>query len=95
MADLITQGKLVGTLSGGGTLRGSITTTLPSVSGVVTVPSAVGVIPYEGVTEVTPRADAEIVLPTMRRYVRDDIVVREIPYYEVSNPSGGMTVSIG
>lgn len=84
MADLIPHVGLVGTLSGGGTLNG-----------IISVPQGASVIPYDGVTEVIPRADAEIILPTMRRFVSEDIIVREIPYSEVSNLSGGTTVSIG
>ena len=94
MADLTPHGKLVGKLSGGGTLSGSISTTVPAIGGSITVPQGVGMLPYDGVTEVIPRADAEVVLPTMRRFVNDDIVVREIPYYEISNEFG-TTVNIG
>lgn len=94
MADLTPHGKLVGKLSGGGTLSGAISYTVPAIGGSITVPQGVGIIPYDGVTEVIPRADVEIILPTMRRYVRDDIVVREIPYYETSNEFG-TTVNIG
>lgn len=94
MADLISQGKLVGTLSGGGTLRGSISTTLPSVSGTITVPKIVGVDPYDGVTEVTPRVYVQS-LETNGKYMTNDVTVYEIPVTYTSNPQGGQTVLIG
>ena len=35
------------------------------------------------------------IIPTARKYVADDIVVKEIPYAEVDNTSNGRTVTIG
>ena len=49
--------------------------------------------PYEGAYEVTPAISSQT-LPTQYKYLRDDITVLEIPYYEVSNPEG-TTVIIG
>jgi hypothetical protein len=44
---------------------------------------------------VIPLAREEQALPTAAHLLTQDVVVREIPYYEVSNPSGGYTVNIG
>lgn len=50
---------------------------------------------YEGETVVIPKAFEAQVLETANKTVYDDITVLEIPYTEVSNVSGGFTVSIG
>lgn len=49
---------------------------------------------YDGETVITPKASEEQILDTARKTVLDDIIVLEIPYTEVSNLSGGLTVSI-
>lgn len=50
--------------------------------------------PYEGEYEVTPSFEAQT-LPTADRLLTKDVIVEEIPYAEVSNNSGGTTVTIG
>ena len=50
---------------------------------------------YTGESVVTPKAFQSTVLGTANKSVYQDIEVLEIPYTEVSNPSGGYTVSIG
>lgn len=49
--------------------------------------------PYEGGYTVTPKIEAQT-LATKNKSLTDDIVVEEIPYSEVGNPSGGNTVNI-
>ena len=49
---------------------------------------------YKGSYEVTPSVD-EQVLPTALKVMRNDLTIKEIPYAEVSNTSGGTTVIIG
>lgn len=49
---------------------------------------------YRGIYVVTPRAYSQTVLETADKIMRDDVTVLEIPYYEVSNLSGGYTVNI-
>lgn len=49
---------------------------------------------YEGDYSVTPKV-SEIVLPTKNKSMTDDVTVFQIPYHEVENPSGGLTVTIG
>lgn len=49
---------------------------------------------YEGATVVTPQASHEVVLETAQKLLREDITVKKIPYYEVSNDSGGTTIYI-
>lgn len=50
--------------------------------------------PYEGEYEVTPKV-TEQTLPTAQKLLEEDVHIKEIPYFEVSNNSGGNTVYIG
>lgn len=50
---------------------------------------------YDGETVVIPLAREEQTLPTRGKLLTANVTVLEIPYYEVSNPSGGYTVNIG
>lgn len=50
---------------------------------------------YEGPYEVTPMVDTIQILPTSNLVMSEDVSINEIPYYEVSNLSGGKTVTIG
>lgn len=49
---------------------------------------------YKGSYEVTPSLD-EQTLPTSRKVMREDVIIKEIPITKVSNTSGGNTVIIG
>lgn len=49
---------------------------------------------YDGPYIVTPEIEA-FVLPVKEHAMRDDLIIREIPYYETSNPAGGYTAIIG
>ena len=49
---------------------------------------------YKGVYEVTPSVSEQI-LETSRKVMRENLKVKEIPYAEVSNASGGNTITIG
>lgn len=50
---------------------------------------------YNGPTTVTPEAEELQILQTEEKIVMENIVVLPIPYYETSNPQGGITVYIG
>lgn len=50
---------------------------------------------YDGPYEVTPLVASEVVLETRKKLMRDDVTVRKIPQYEVSNDAGGYTLTIG
>ena len=50
--------------------------------------------PYEGEYEVTPKV-TEQTLPTAQKLLEENVHIKEIPYFEVSNNSGGNTVYIG
>lgn len=49
---------------------------------------------YSGEYQITPTPEG-FVLPTAKKLMEDNLTVRKIPYFEVSNPSGGKTVYIG
>ena len=49
---------------------------------------------YEGEYTVTPKAFIEQTLETKNKSMASDVTVLEIPYSEVSNPEGGITVNI-
>lgn len=49
---------------------------------------------YEGSYDVTPKV-IEQTLPTARKFMAQDVNIRKIPYFSVSNNSGGNTVYIG
>ena len=50
---------------------------------------------YTGEYEVTPKTYEESVLPTKNKRLTDNVSVKKIPQYEVSNQSGGETLIIG
>lgn len=49
---------------------------------------------FEGPYDCTPTFE-DIVLPTENKWMTGDMVFRAIPVLEVSNPQGGITVTIG
>lgn len=49
---------------------------------------------YDGEYEVTPSTE-EQVLKTANKSLNEDIKIKTIPYFEVSNNAGGTTVTIG
>lgn len=50
--------------------------------------------PYEGEYEVTPSVDPQV-LETAHKTMKRDVEIKAIPFYNVSNASGGSTVYIG
>lgn len=49
---------------------------------------------YEGEYDITPKAYEEQVLQTKEKTLLENVTVQKVPYYEVSNGSGGNTVNI-
>lgn len=49
---------------------------------------------YTGAYTVTPKTTGQY-LATRDKMMSDDVTIKEIPYYETSNVSGGNTVYIG
>ena len=50
---------------------------------------------YTGEYIITPKADTSVVLETKNKIMLYDLTVKEIPYYQVTNPADGETVYIG
>lgn len=50
---------------------------------------------YDGPTTVKSEANNIQILQTEHKIVKENIFVLPIPYFETSNPKGGMTVYIG
>lgn len=61
---------------------------------VIIVPVYKDVPLYEGEYEVTPKVE-EQTLPTAMTLLKEDVTIKSIPYFDVSNNSGGSTVYIG
>lgn len=76
-------GELTGKLTAQGTL-----------SGMLTIPSAVGVDVYDGAYVVVPKAHDEQVLETAQKLLLEDVTVTKVPYYETSNLFDGKTAYI-
>ena len=49
---------------------------------------------YEGEYEVTPKISSQT-LATAKKLMKDDVIIKSIPYFDVSNPAGGQTIYIG
>lgn len=44
-------------------------------------------VPFNGPYEVTPKVDAQV-LPTKQKYMKKDLTVLAVPYYEADNENG-------
>jgi hypothetical protein len=84
-------------------LKGEVLT-LPKMSGSVSTPKSlsgnvgaktinIGGSPYEGEYVVTPKVDQQI-MPTKGKVMTNDLTVKAVPVFRVSNTSGGTTVYI-
>ncbi len=65
------------------------------VTGYVTMPESEAIEIYTGITNVIPSTRNDILLETERKKVLENITVYKISYSEVTNESGGYTVTIG
>lgn len=50
---------------------------------------------YTGDYEVTPKVTRELTLETKRKVMKDDVVVKKMPQFEVANEAGGATLILG
>lgn len=85
------EGNLVGVLMPSGLLSGSIR---PAVKLTGKIAIAVDHEYYVGEYEVTPKIEHQI-LETCDKLMSNDVMVKGIPFYEVTNPQGGTTFIIG
>lgn len=49
---------------------------------------------YDGTYEITPKVDGQTI-NTKQKYMKNDVSIKEIPYFETGNEAGGETVYIG
>ena len=85
------EGILIGVLMPSGLLSGSIR---PSSNLTGKVAITVDHEYYVGEYNVTPKIEQQV-LSANDKLMTDDITVKAIPFYEVSNPQGGTTFIIG
>lgn len=50
---------------------------------------------YEGVYSVTPKPFNRQELNTKNKFLKENVVIEAIPYYQVTNDQNGITVNIG
>lgn len=94
MADNSVQyGKLRGNIRSLLTLSGNICSK-GSLNGVISKPTFIGGEEYKGSYEVTPKVEAQI-MPTKYKLLIEDMTIKAIPIFKVSNTTGGNTVFIG
>lgn len=86
------SGTLKGVVSRAKGLTGSVTQKAKLVGNLATAYTA-GAAAYTGEYEVTPTVEG-LALRTKHKYMTDDVTVRAIPFFEVSNTGGGTTVYI-
>lgn len=86
--------KLTGTIQNRIVLTGNLLGR-PALRGEITIPTEMPVFPvYPGPYTATPRTDADVVLPTARHLMSQDVFVDQITYTATTNPAGGKTVYI-
>lgn len=85
-------GTLIGDLARTQGLTGQLTQEVCLIGNLATAYTSASV-KYEGEYEVIPTVEG-LELETRDKYMTDDVKIRAIPFYEVSNQSGGNTVYI-
>lgn len=82
---------LTGKISGNGGLSAVLSNDI-SLTGSLSKP--IGYVDYKDSYEVTPKT-TEQVLQTKDKHLTDDVTIKSIPFFDVSNTAGGSTVYIG
>lgn len=92
---MTTYGTITGRLDGACVLHGTLEAR-GQLTGTLTLPNLTPPVhpTYDGPYEVTPRF-YEQTLETKEKLMTDDVTVEVIPAHEVTNPAGGLTVTIG
>lgn len=83
--------KLSGTINKEASLSGKICQT-ENLTGRINIFNSAD--KYMGVYEITPLVDSQVI-PTANKFMSQDVTVKEIPRYNVSNEKGGFTFIIG
>ena len=94
--DIIAKQTLEGNIFFNHKLEGSIASKKSPISGIVAIGGTVVQEPdyYEASYEIEPKTNSQK-LDTKNKTMRDDLIIKPIPYYEVSNTANGITVTIG
>jgi hypothetical protein len=92
---MTTYGTITGRLDGACVLHGTLEAR-GQLTGTLTLPNLTPPVhpTYGGPYEVTPHF-FEQTLETNNKLMTDDVTVEVIPAHEVTNPAGGLTVTIG
>lgn len=88
---VLQQYSIKGTLASEITLKGNVHAELVLV-GYANAPKQCDC--YNGEYDITPKR-CEQIIDVEGKHMLEDICVKEIPFYEVTNDSGGKTVKIG
>ena len=64
------------------------------LKGTISKPTFIGGEEYKGSYEVTPKVEAQTI-PTKDKVLIEDMTIKAIPIFKVSNTTGGNTVFIG
>lgn len=94
MTTVIQQGILCGDIRPKVSLTGAVLAQKGQLQAVVAIPHAAKIDAYEGDYEVTPQIDPQT-LETAGKRMKDNVQIKAIPFFDVSNNSGGSTVYIG
>lgn len=87
--------SITGTLSPIQNIQGNLSKIISEIEGTISAPPTYSNYHfYEGTYEVIPAAELDITLNTANQILLDNITVKEIPYFETTNDSGGYTVTI-
>lgn len=83
--------SLSGKMSGQSILRGTLSSS-ESLNGAICVAKEYDA--YSGDYKVIPKASGSQILNTANKVLKEDILVTEVPYWETSNESNGLTAYI-
>ena len=88
------DGEISSVLSSIETLKGELSKPIEITSSISPIISQ-RIETYNGEYNITPLAFEDIILNTKDKKLTDNIIVKEIPYYQTSNKENGYTVIIG
>lgn len=91
MSSIQAKESLSGSISAEGTLSGKICE-VGGLKGKLSVLKEYQM--YDGEYEVIPKAGESQTLETENKVLRENLIVREVPFYETSNDSNGLTAYI-
>lgn len=90
--EIKTKQSLSGNLSGNKLITGAVVGTA-RVTGTVSISTGGVTEPYMGEYEITPKVDAQTMY-TRNKYMIEDVEIKGVPIFSVTNNSGGDTVYI-